>query len=140
MNNPIVYILINGELNMSAGKAAAQAAHAMASLNALGPGWGEEKTYPCVKSFSEQVQRTVLVLEADNTQQILNLKSYLDMVNIPAAYYIDEGVNEVGAYSITAMAIGPIYTDDVPAREILQPFSLFPKRKKQPKRKWWKLS
>lgn len=121
MDNPFIYIVINGELNMSAGKAAAQAVHAAAMLSGI-------------HTFSSEIKRTVIVLEAKNTQQLMNLRGYLSAMNIPSEYYIDEGVNEVGAYSVTALAVGPIEADDLEKREILAPFPLFPAK---PKKKRW---
>lgn len=116
MPNEIVYVLINGELDMSAGKAAAQAVHAAAMLKNIG-------------SFGKQVQRTVIILEAENTQQLLNLHLYLSRTGLESQYYIDEGVNEVDAYSITALAVGPIWSEDKEERELLASFPLFPSNK-----------
>lgn len=118
INNPIVYVLINGELNMSPGKAAAQAVHAVSMLTG-------------VKEFGENVIRTVIILEAKNTQQILNVAGYLNANNMESRYYIDEGVNEVDAYSITALAVEPIMSDELDKREIFSSFPLFPKKEKK---------
>lgn len=123
MDNPYIYILINGSLNMSAGKAAAQAVHALASLESNGS----------IRDFSSSLQRTVIVLEADNQQQMDNLAQYLTAARIPVGSYIDEGVNEVGAYSVTAMAVGPIWQSDEAERAILRPFKLY----SGPKKKRW---
>lgn len=129
MDYPIIYIILNGELNMSPGKAAAQAAHAMASLDKVNG----------IKDFSSKVQRAVIVLEAENQQQIGNLEDYLFDLEIPAEKYIDEGVNEVSAYSVTGMAVGPIWASDEAKREILRPFPLFGKDKSEKrKQRWWK--
>lgn len=114
MSNPIIYIVINKELNMSAGKAAAQAVHAAMMMDN-----GNSD------SFKTYYKRTVVVLEAENAQQIMNLWEYLDNTNIKAEYYIDEGVNEVSAYSVTALAVEPIDSDDTDKREIFQAFHLF---------------
>jgi len=119
-NDPIVYVVLNGELNMSPGKAAAQAVHASSML-------------PSIGKFGKYLVRTVITLEAKNTQQILNLHTYLKKASVPSDYYIDEGVNEVGAYSVTALAVGPMRMSDEEARAILKPFPLFGKKKK-----WWK--
>lgn len=118
MDNPFIYIVINGELKMSPGKAAAQAVHAAAMLQGI-------------HDFSREIKRTVIVLEAKNTQQLMNLRGYLSALNIPSEYYIDEGVNEVDVYSVTALAVGPIEADDLEKREILAPFPLFPKKEKK---------
>lgn len=115
MKNPILYIILNGELKMSPGKAAAQAVHASMMLN------GNSKS-----DFMSDYKRTVIVLEAKNAEQIKNLYNYLDADEIlDADYYIDEGRNEVDAYSVTALAIGPIAYDDIEKREMFEAFPLF---------------
>lgn len=114
MNNPILYVVLNGELNMSAGKAAAQAVHACMMLSANAKG-----------DFLSDYKRTVVVLEAKNASQIENLSIYLDEAEIEADYYIDEGVNEVDAYSVTALAAGPFSKDDEEKRAIFSSFPLY---------------
>lgn len=125
MKHPLIYVILNGELKMSPGKAAAQTAHAMGSLH----------HYRGIYKFAEQTKRTVIVLEAKNQQQMDNLETYLMMLDIPAASYIDEGVNEVDAYSVTALAVGPIEVDNTDVREIFGDFELYGKNKK---RRLWK--
>lgn len=110
--NPILYVVLNKELNMSAGKAAAQAVHAAMMA-------GERSNH-----FIKYPKRTVIVLEG-TTEQIKNLQEYLDIAGIWSDYYIDEGVNEVGAYSATALAVEPIMADDKAKREVFKSFSLF---------------
>ena len=113
-NNPILYVILNKELNMSAGKASAQAVHAAMLL---------EGNYSGL--FSSSYKRTVIVLEAENENQIKNLYLYLESAGIFSDYYIDEGVNEVGPYSVTALAVEPIAYDDEEKRSIFAPFKLF---------------
>lgn len=112
MKNPVIYILINGELNMSPGKAAAQAVHSVMMLN------GNSKS-----DFLSDYRRTVIVLEAKNSQQIMNLYTYLEQTDVDHDYYIDEGANEVDAYSITAMAA--FVGDDEELRAMFEAFPLY---------------
>lgn len=93
MKNPRIYVVLNGELEMSPGKAAAQAVHSVMLLN------GNSK-----QDFVSDYLRTVIVVEAKNAEQIRNLAIYLDEASIDSDYYIDEGANEVDAYSVTALA------------------------------------
>lgn len=125
MTNPFIYVLINGSLGMSPGKVAAQSVHAVAALH---------KEFG-ISEFSDERKRTVTVLEADSQQQMENLWDYLYDLDIPTAYYIDEGVNEISPYSFTALAIGPIESTDYDKRDILSAFPLFPNK---PKKKWFK--
>ena len=110
MKNPIMYVVLNGELKMSPGKAAAQAVHSAMLLN------GNSK-----EDFLSDFRRTVIVLEAKNAMQLQNLAIYLDGADIDSDYYIDEGVNEVDAYSITALAA---FVGD--NEELCQVFEAFP--------------
>lgn len=112
-DSPILYVVLNKELKMSAGKAAAQTAHAVMLL-------GEHHN-----DFTDSFKRTVIVLEAKNQAQIENLWEYLTSADIYSNYYIDEGHNEVAPYSITALAVEPIAAYDEAKREIFAPFSLF---------------
>jgi peptidyl-tRNA hydrolase len=119
VDNPFIYVLLNGELNMSPGKAAAQAVHAVGSLH----------RHFGIKDFSARIQRTVIILEAENQQQMDNLQSYLNELDIPTGSYIDEGVNEISPYSVTALAVGPIAGEDVETRAIFKAFPLFPRKR-----------
>lgn len=112
-SNPIIYVILNKELNMSAGKAAAQTAHAVAMLGNFN------------NSFIDFNLRTVIVLEAENEAQIRNLNEYLFNEGLSSYYYIDEGANEVGPYSVTAMAVEPIAFNDETRRKIFAPFRLY---------------
>lgn len=111
--NPILYVILNKELNMSAGKAAAQTAHAVAMLGNFN------------NAFIDFNKRTVIVLEAENEAQIRNLNEYLFNEGLSSYYYIDEGFNEVGPYSVTAMAVEPIAAGDEERRQIFAPFNLY---------------
>lgn len=97
---------------MSAGKAAAQAVHASAMVSGI-------------EKFGKEVVRTVVILEAKNTQQLLSFHTYLNRLGFESKYYIDEGVNEVGAYSITALAFQPIWSGDEEIRSLFSSFPLY---------------
>lgn len=116
MSKPVVYVLINGELKMSPGKAIAQASHAVIDMAKRGIG-------------IDGLPRTVIVLEAKNQIQMLNLQSYARQHALVAEVYIDEGVNEIDPYNITAMAISGIDADDLDKREIFRQFPLYPEHK-----------
>lgn len=98
---------------MSAGKAAAQAVHAAMMLQ------------NSAIEFADDYKRTVIILEAENAEQLRNLSEYLDDAGIFSQYYIDEGQNEVGTYSLTALAVEPIDSKDTEKREIFGSFRLF---------------
>lgn len=99
------YAVVNLELGMSAGKAAAQVAHAVSRLGLKPP-------------------KVMIVLQA-NAEQIHNLKAYLDENKIKNHLYIDEGVNEVPPMSATVLAFGKFAEDFTP--DFIQGFRLFKK-------------
>ncbi len=106
-----MYILVNKDLKMSKGKIAAQVAHASARC-----------------AYANGYADTVVVLEA-TAEQMKNLERYLDFYGIDSSLYIDEGVNEVPPFSVTALAVQPIEDDDEAARDIFQGFDLLGDRR-----------
>lgn len=96
---------------MSGGKAAAQAVHAAKMIKR--------------DTFTDNYKRSVIVLQADNSEQMRNLHEYLDRAGIKSEYYIDEGKNEVDAFSLTALAVYPFDSDDLEKREIFESFPLY---------------
>lgn len=111
MKNDILYVILNGFLDMSGGKAAAQAVHAAKMISK--------------DNFTSNFKRSVIVLQADNCEQMRNLHEYLDRAGIKSEYYIDEGKNEVDAFSLTALAVHPFDSDDLEKREIFESFPLY---------------
>ena len=79
-----LYVIVNKDLGMSAGKVAAQVAHAVARIDAYPP--------------------HVTVILGGTTEQIHNLDEYMTRAKMPHHMYIDEGANEVPPMSATALA------------------------------------
>lgn len=97
---------------MSPGKAAAQASHAVMMLASASR-----------REFVNEAKRTVIVLAAKNAEQIRSLEEYLDGMAVDNNYYIDEGMNEVDAYSVTALAAYAGCDDEV--KSVFEQFELF---------------
>lgn len=114
MNNPILYVILNGELKMSPGKAAAQAVHAAMMLETGGS-----------QLFKEKYRRTVVVLEAENSETLKNLHEYLRIASIYSKCYIDELSESQKPYQVTALAVDPIPYDDEEKRLIFETFPLY---------------
>lgn len=112
--NPVLYVVLNGELKMSPGKGAAQAVHAAMLL---------EGNYPGL--FVSGYKRTVVVLEAENGETLKNLMEYCQGADIFATYYIDEVSEKGKPYQVTALAVEPIPSDDLEKRSIFENFDLF---------------
>lgn len=79
-----LYVIVNEDLGMSAGKVAAQVAHAVARIDAYPP--------------------HVAVVLGGTTEQIHNLDEYMTRAKMPHHMQIDEGANEVPPMSATALA------------------------------------
>lgn len=112
--NPVLYIVLNGDLKMSPGKGAAQAVHAAMLL---------EGNYDGL--FVAGYKRTVIVLEAENGDTLKNLLEYCQGAGIFATYYIDEVSEKGKPYQVTALAVEPIAHDNLEARSIFENFPLF---------------
>lgn len=103
IGNGKMYVVVNKELNMSAGKTAAQVAHAVSRLDV-------------------GVPKTTIILEG-TTDQIRNLDIYLERMGIPHHMYIDEGANEVPPMSAAALAFGMVADDFTP--DYIEGFELY---------------
>jgi len=110
----VLYVILNGSLNMTAGKAAAQTAHAVAMLPTIH-----------TESFVQDYRRTVIVLSANGREQMDGIVDYLYDAGIVCEAYTDEGVNEVDAFSMTAIAVEPIEEDDERTRAIFSGLNLY---------------
>lgn len=114
---PFCYVFLNKSLKMSVGKASAQTAHAILQL--------------MYKTESNNIEkwslhrRTVIVLEARDDAHMRNIKDYLDERGLTASMVIDEGVNEIPPFSITAMAVELVNKNDDRIKEIFQEFKLY---------------
>lgn len=116
--NPIIYIFLNKGLHMSVGKAAAQAAHAMAiSMVNSSP--------KLQKEWQDAIHKTVIVLEARDEGHMRNIRDYLSQRNIALAYVIDEGVNEIDPHVYTAMSTPVLPKDDEDVRAAMSTFKLY---------------
>ena len=111
MRRPTVYIFVNKELQMSPGKMAAQAAHAMSRV-------------PMLRSQAVWLRphQTVLVMQARDEQHLNNIEAYLQERSIETYKVIDEGVNEIDPHVATAMATQVVDKD---LEDIQDTFSTF---------------
>lgn len=95
--SPVIYIFLNKSLGMSAGKAAAQAAHA--AVFATSESGESERNL-----WRVSPHKTIIVLEARDEAHIKNIRTYLDQRGIRTNMIIDEGVNEIDPHTITALS------------------------------------
>ena len=97
MKNPVMYILANKSLDMSAGKLAAQVAHA-AVRSAMAS--GALDTDKWLKNGE-----TKIVLEARDAEHLLLTREYLQARGFKTFLVIDEGRTEVPPLSATALGV-----------------------------------
>lgn len=96
-------LVVRKDLNMSAGKVAAQVAHA--ALESYKKTLISNPNY--IKQWESRNGSAKIVLSAKNLQQLLELKEKAVMNNIPYAVITDAGRTEVEPGSITVLSIGP---------------------------------
>lgn len=128
-----LYVIVNGALEMSPGKVASQVAHAVAKLTATDP-------YICdkVRELGMNDPSKVVVLRAQDGEQMYYLRSYLENKRVGVGMYVDEGSHETPPFYATCMAIEPVDTSDMrlgeEVEELLKDFPLYGKKKR-----WWDL-
>lgn len=111
MRKPTIYVFMNKQLGMSAGKLAAQAAHAVA-LVPIGKEW-------------QAPHRTILVMQARNEAHIRNIAGYLEQRLVTTYQIIDEGVNEIDSHVVTALATQVVDKADERSEDIFSTFELY---------------
>ena len=113
------YIIINGNLKMTKGKIAAQSAHASMKVffdrmiyYGVSDEYPTDSLYFC--KFTEDMVKwkdgafAKIVLKAHSEMYMNSLYKAACDLNIPCAEIIDNGVTQVEAGSLTAVAIGPL--------------------------------
>jgi len=100
------FVIVPKKPKMSKGKIASQVAHA--TFLAL----EKQRVTPLrdrQKYLISQWKETgmcVIVLECDDTEQLVNIASYLDQWKVPNHIYYDEGLTEIRPMTPTALATG----------------------------------
>jgi peptidyl-tRNA hydrolase, PTH2 family len=117
MNRPVVYIFVNKDLGMSAGKTAAQVAHATVLSCA-------DEDESKLQLWRSTPHRTIIVLQARDESHIRNIQDYLKERGFKSFIQIDEGINEVAAHSVTTLASAIIDKED---QRTIDAFSTFEK-------------
>lgn len=95
-------LVVRSDLNMSCGKVAAQAGHAVfqstEEARLTHPNW--------VKTWICEGQKKV-VLRVDSERKLLALKEKAEKIGLPNALIRDLGLTELPPNTITCLAIGP---------------------------------
>lgn len=125
IKNPVMYVFVNKGLKMNAGKVAAQVAHAQEELftelrHLGGETWEHHLNCMC------QNPRTVIILEAKDTDELYKINSYLESCDISTGIYVDEG-SATGDYMLEPTAMACEYLDkcDPRTETIFRMFKLY---------------
>lgn len=118
MNRPVIYIFLNKKLNMTVGKAAAQAAHAAAMAVVNSP-------QESVNKWEDAVHRTMIVLEARDNEHLQNISEYLGQRHLHVLKIVDEGANEVEPHSWTALATQILDKENEHVEQTFRTFKLY---------------
>ena len=113
---PVIYVVANKRLNMSAGKLAAQVGHAVASVMVY-----ENFTH---REWMSHPHRWLIVLQAMDDVHLMAIRDYLDERKVRSHLIIDEGVNEIRPYSYTALGV-QILDKDGPEAEYLSGLKMY---------------
>lgn len=115
---PCLYVFLNSGLNMSTGKAAAQAVHAATGSVLM-------SSTQLLNEWDKSPLRTVIVLEARDELHLQNIKAYLGDRGIATKSIIDEGVNEVDAHTYTALSCEILDRNDPNVVDVMGAFNKF---------------
>lgn len=116
--NPCIYVFINKSLDMSKGKMAAQAVHAavLATIDAHDS---------ARKFWTNAIHRTVLIMEARDSEHIQNIKEYLEERKLKTYKIIDEGVNEIDPIVPTALSTSILDKNSEDVKAALSSFNTY---------------
>lgn len=118
MPSVVQYIFVNKGLGMSAGKLAAQAAHASVesyriSDPVLIERWYEGKHY------------TKLVMQARDERHLETIERYLTERGIKSVLIIDEGMTEIDAHQMTALGVEIVDKEAGDTAAVFSTFELY---------------
>lgn len=98
-------VVLRDDLDLSSGKAAAQAAHAS--------GFAADRADPEVRNEWLESSAVKVILAADDEQHLRQLRDEASDAGLPTSLVSDEGRTEIQTGTTTALAIGPATADAV---------------------------
>lgn len=119
---PVLYVVANKGLNMSPGKLAAQVAHATMGIAIKGI---TKFGIPDLQPWFTEPHRWVIILEGEDEMHLTNIREYLGDRGVNTYAVIDEGVNEIRPFSITALGV-QILDKDSPEASYLSGLKKYP--------------
>ena len=102
-------VCVRNDISMSSGKVASQVAHAclqLATSSIL-------EQQAIVREWQRSSNEKIVVLQCDSLDGINAIENKAKEIGIPAATISDAGRTEVESGTITCIAVGPAYEDDI---------------------------
>ena len=118
MSKPVMYLFINKGLGMSAGKMAAQAAHAAVEAY-------EISDPTLIKQWRLGQHYTKLVMQARDEEHLINIKKYISERGFKSKLIIDEGMTEIDPHVPTALGVEIVDKEDPHAEATFSTFELY---------------
>lgn len=118
-----IYIIVRGELTISAGKLAGQAGHAVlgAYLDAV------KRTPEVAAAYEADELHAKIVLQGGPERELVDLVMACGGQNIPHHLVTDAGLTEFSGPTVTCLGIGPISKEDAEAKLNMRAFPLYRK-------------
>lgn len=123
--DPCMYIFVNRDLGMSAGKVGAQAAHAGVEAFRI----SEESL---VNQWYMGGHYKKLVMLARDTEHLLIIERYLNERGLKTKLIIDEGMTEIPAHTATALGVEIVDKDSGHVKATFESFKLYREKKPEP--------
>lgn len=132
--NPTMYLFLNQGLNMSVGKAGAQAGHAAVEAYRLSTPMhpNEIEDNPLVKAWYVGRHYKKIVFAARDEQHLLTIDRYLRDRGFKTDLIIDEGLTEVPRHTITALGVELVDKDDPHVAATFSSFKTYREKKVEP--------
>ena len=115
---PFVYVFANKGLHMSGGKLSAQVAHAVMIAAA-------NQSKEAFSKWTSSMHRTIIILEADDEVHMRNIHRYLSERGFNMSLIIDEGLNEIRPFTVTALASEILNRHDPNVADAFGEFKLY---------------
>ncbi len=124
MAEPIMYIVVNSELNMSPGKMAAQVGHAVGKVIKTLEHRNTTHFKGCYKEWEES-SYTKIVLSGLSSDFIKSLHTTANMDMLYSSMIVDEGRTEIPKGSVTCIAFEPMHKDHPYNQRYLRSLKLY---------------
>lgn len=129
-----MYIFVNRGLKMTPGKLGAQVGHAAVEAYRMSSALPRETGI--VEKWYEGGHYAKLVMLAEDTEQLLVIRHYLEERGFNTKLIVDEGRTEIRPFSFTALGVEVVDRDDPHTAATFESFRTY-KELKPKKKPWW---